>query len=377
MQPELAAFSGDAGLSCVPAEPTCPPHGICSDAHKRFCRTRDSRQLAYGRELGQRIVERGRNRPSGCAPQRCRQRGERRRRPWARVVCTTRPRTTGTTERAASQATNSCKSRTPRSPSSKSSANDRDSPGCAELSPSPLSRQGSYDRAAEEIERAMHSEPEVDRNAYARNADVLATALLFGPTGRSRRVPTGADVCVGSTDVRTSSYRPTCPLSLAGLEAMQGQLRGGRERSMRGVDCAATWSWLSLRMARRRADVRCPGSSSRWQETPRRPSDELRAAPPTLESMVAHRRTPAVARPQCRCSSPWRCSRRGATSTKLQSSVLRCRQRLAEADDVPAQILTWTCRSRIDLQRGRRRPKALETREGRCRCSRTRPTPST
>ena len=42
-------------------------------------------------------------------------------------------------------------------------------------------RQGSYARAVEEIEHAIDSEPG-DKNAHARNADVLATALLFGPT---------------------------------------------------------------------------------------------------------------------------------------------------------------------------------------------------
>ena len=205
-------------------------------------------------------------------------------------------------------------------------------------------RQGSYDRAAKEIERAMHSEPEVDRNAYARNADVLATALLFGPTAartasrRCRRL-----LEHGRQNIELQAHVSS---SLAGLEAMQGRFEEARALYARSreiyVDLGQRMPLVGL--------TQVSGLVELLAGEPEAAERELRDGYEELVALVG----PKYLAPQA----------------ALLALSLLAQERVEEAesvlvpddsltDDVPAQILTWTCRSRIDLQRGNS-AKALE-----------------
>jgi class 3 adenylate cyclase/tetratricopeptide (TPR) repeat protein len=207
-------------------------------------------------------------------------------------------------------------------------------------------RQGSYGRAVEEIERAIDSEPG-DKNAHARNADVLATALLFGPTPapaasrRCRRLLEHARENV-ELEANVSS-------SLAGLEAMQGRFDEARALYVRSREIFRD---LGLRMPLVGL-TQVSGLVELLAGDPEAAEREFRDGYEELLTIGGS----AYLAPQAALL---------ALSLLAQERGEEAERLLVAEDsltgDVPAQILTWTCRSRIDLQRGDP-ARALETAE--------------
>jgi class 3 adenylate cyclase/tetratricopeptide (TPR) repeat protein len=204
-------------------------------------------------------------------------------------------------------------------------------------------RQGSYARAVEEIEHAIDSEPG-DKNAHARNADVLATALLFGPTP----APTASRRCRRLLEHARENVELEAHVSssLAGLEAMQDRFDQARILYARSrqiyLDLGLRMPLIGL--------TQVSGLVELLAGEPEAAERELRDG---YEQLLAIGGTGYLA-PQ----APLLALALLAQERGEEAALLVAGDKLTE--DIPAQILTWICRSRIDLQRGEP-AKALET----------------
>ena len=205
-------------------------------------------------------------------------------------------------------------------------------------------RRGSFERAAKEIERAIADEPRMDRDAYARHADVLATALLFGPTPapsasrRCRRLLTqGHENIVLEAHVSSS---------LAGLEAMLGRFDEARALFRRSREIYLD---LGLRVALVGL-TQLSGLVELLAGDPDAAERELRDGYEELRAMGG---IGYLAPQAALLGLSLLAQDRGeeAESLLVEDSLI---------DDVPTQILTWTCRSRIELEHGDP-ARALET----------------
>jgi tetratricopeptide (TPR) repeat protein len=197
-------------------------------------------------------------------------------------------------------------------------------------------RQGSYGRAVEEIEHAIDSEPG-DKNAHARNADVLATALLFGPTP----APTAARRCRRLLEHARENVELEAHVSssLAGLEAMQGRFDEARALCARSREIYLD---LGLRMPLVGL-TQVSGLVELLAGDPEAAERELRDG---YEELLAIGGSAYLAPQAALLALSLLAQERGGEA----ASFLVAED--AIGDDVPARVLTWTCRSRIDLQRG-------------------------
>ena len=185
----------------------------------------------------------------------------------------------------------------------------------------------------------------MDSNAYARNADVLAAALLFGPTAartasrRCRRL-----LEHGRQNIELEAHVSS---SLAGLEAMQGRFDEARALYGRSRE-------IYLDLGQRMPLVgltQVSGLVELLAGEPEAAERELRSGYEELRAIVGTRHLA----PQAALLA---LSLLAQERVDEAESVLVAEDSLTE--DIPARILTSTCQSRIDLQRGDS-AKALET----------------